>query len=257
MALGTASSIAAQRRCAGLDAWCVSPRRSVSAASRNCRKCSARICATAGPTIPNGSRRCTRSARDSGDPTRLLVGFANSAAASIARLREADAAAPISTGRSASSPAPRRSIASASGVRSASPTISTYALAQLGVPARLIDNVGGLAPEQLARAGAGDALIAISFSPYSPFTLDFAKRAQAKRRADRRRHRQRAVAARRPRRRPLRDRRKRLRLVSLARRDFLSRDDARGRRGGAADGNRRRLAPSKKRLHRLLTGSPI
>jgi DNA-binding MurR/RpiR family transcriptional regulator len=54
----------------------------------------------------------------------------------------------------------------------------TYALGQLGVPARLIDNVGGLAPEQFARAGARDALIAISFSPYSPFTVDLARRAR-------------------------------------------------------------------------------
>ena len=57
----------------------------------------------------------------------------------------------------------------------------TYALAQLGLSALLIDNVGGLGPEQLARAGPEDALIAISFSPYSPFTVDLARRA---RRAD-------------------------------------------------------------------------
>ena len=54
----------------------------------------------------------------------------------------------------------------------------TYALSQLGLPASLIDNVGGLGPEQLARADPDDALIAISFSPYSPFTVDLAKRAR-------------------------------------------------------------------------------
>ena len=54
----------------------------------------------------------------------------------------------------------------------------TYALSQLGIPASLIDNVGGLGPEQLAQAGADDALIAISFSPYAPFTVDLAKRAR-------------------------------------------------------------------------------
>ena len=53
-----------------------------------------------------------------------------------------------------------------------------YALSQLGIPASLIDNVGGLGAEQLAQAGAGDALIAISFSPYAPFTVDLAKRAR-------------------------------------------------------------------------------
>ena len=33
-------------------------------------------------------------------------------------------------------------------------------------------------PEQLARAGVDDALIAISFSPYAPFTVDIVKRAR-------------------------------------------------------------------------------
>ena len=116
-------------------------------------------------------------ARDSGDPTSLLIGFADSAAASIARLREG---------------MQRRDLDRAIGLLARAETIYclgqrrsfsvahylTYALAQLGVPARLIDNVGGLAPEQFAHADAGDALIAISFSPYSPFTLDFARRAR-------------------------------------------------------------------------------
>ena len=116
-------------------------------------------------------------ARDSGDPTSLLNGFADSAAASIARLREG---------------VERRDLDRAIGLLARAETIYclgqrrsfsvahylTYALAQLGVQARLIDNVGGLGPEQFAGAGAGDALIAISFAPYSPFTLDFAKRAR-------------------------------------------------------------------------------
>ena len=38
--------------------------------------------------------------------------------------------------------------------------------------------VGGLGPEQVTQAGAGDALIAVSFSPYAPFTVDLAKRAR-------------------------------------------------------------------------------
>jgi hypothetical protein len=50
----------------------------------------------------------------------------------------------------------------------------TNALSQLGVPASLIDNVGGLGPEALAQAGPGDALIAVSFSPYAPLTVDLA-----------------------------------------------------------------------------------
>ncbi len=117
------------------------------------------------------------SARDSGDPTNLLMGFADSAAASIARLREgvrrseldravgllAGAATIFCLGQ-------RRSFGVAHYL--------TYALAQLGLAARLVDNVGGLAPEQIARAGPKDALIAISFSPYSPVTVDLAKQAR-------------------------------------------------------------------------------
>jgi DNA-binding MurR/RpiR family transcriptional regulator len=116
-------------------------------------------------------------ARDSGDPTHLLFGFADSAAASIARLREAvqrralDRAVSLLAGaRTIHCLGQRRSFCVAHYL--------AYALSQLGIPASLIDNVGGLGAEQLAQAGAGDALIAISFSPYAPFTVDLAKRAR-------------------------------------------------------------------------------
>ncbi len=116
-------------------------------------------------------------ARDSGDPTDLLIGFADSAAASITRLREG---------------VRRRELDAAIGLLARARTIYclgqrrafsvahylTYALAQLGLSSSLIDNVGGLGPEQLAHAGADDALIAISFAPYSPFTVDLARRAR-------------------------------------------------------------------------------
>ena len=116
-------------------------------------------------------------ARDSGDPTHLLFGFADSAAASIARLREGvqrrqlDRAVNLLAGAGTiHCLGQRRSFCVAHHL--------TYALSQLGVPAALIDNVGGLGPEELAQAGAGDALVAISFAPYAPFTVDLAKRAR-------------------------------------------------------------------------------
>jgi DNA-binding MurR/RpiR family transcriptional regulator len=129
---------------------------------------------------PNYSERLKalhESARDSGDPTHLLFGFADSAAASIARLREG---------------IQRRDLDRAIGLLAGAQTIYcvgqrrafgvahylTYALGQLDLHARLVDNVGGLGPEQIARANANDALIAISFSPYSPFTVDLARRAR-------------------------------------------------------------------------------
>lgn len=116
-------------------------------------------------------------ARDSGDPTDLLIGFADSAASSIARLREA---------------VDRRDLDRAIDLLARAKTIYclgqrrsfgvahylSYALAQLDLSACLIDNVGGLGPEQIGRAGPTDALIAISFAPYSPFTVDLAKRAR-------------------------------------------------------------------------------
>jgi DNA-binding MurR/RpiR family transcriptional regulator len=127
------------------------------------------------PDYSERLRALHENARDSGDPIQLLFGFADSAAASIARLREG---------------VQRRDLERAIGLLARAHTIHclgqrrvfcvahylTYALSQLGVPASLIDNVGGLGPEQLARAGADDALIAISFSPYSPVTADLAQR---------------------------------------------------------------------------------
>jgi len=116
-------------------------------------------------------------ARDSGDPTDLLAGFADSAAASIARLRETVhrrdlemAIDLIARAHTVFCLGQRRSFSVAHYL--------SYALAQLGLSASLIDNVGGLGPEQLARAGKDDALIAISFSPYSPVTVDLARRAR-------------------------------------------------------------------------------
>ena len=116
-------------------------------------------------------------ARDSGDPINLLMGFADSAASSVARLREAvdrrdlDRAIDlIARAKTIYCLGQRRSFSVAHYL--------SYALAQLGLSAILIDNVGGLGPEQLARAGPEDALIAISFSPYSPVTIDLARRAR-------------------------------------------------------------------------------
>ena len=157
--------------------WCASPSRSASAASPTCRRCSAPTCAPAGPTIRSGLRRCTRPPATAAIRPIFWSDSPNSAAASIARLREG---------------VHRRELDSAIDILGRARTIYclgqrrafsvahylTYALAQLGLSACLIDNVGGLGPEQFARAGRDDALIAISFAPYSPVTIDLAKRAR-------------------------------------------------------------------------------
>jgi DNA-binding MurR/RpiR family transcriptional regulator len=97
------------------------------------------------PDYSERLRALHENARDSGDPTHLLFGFADSAAASIARLREG---------------VQRRELDRALGVLARARTIHclgqrrsfcvahylTYALSQLGIAASLIDNVGGLGP---------------------------------------------------------------------------------------------------------------
>jgi DNA-binding MurR/RpiR family transcriptional regulator len=49
-----------------------------------------------------------------------------------------------------------------------------YAFGKLGVRAILIDHIAQLGPEQLATATERDAVLAISFTPYSPVTADLA-----------------------------------------------------------------------------------
>ena len=128
------------------------------------------------PDYSERLRALHEGARDSGDPLHLLHGFADSAATSIANLREA---------------VRREELDKAIGLLVHAGTIYVlgqrrsfcvahylaYALAQLGVRATLVDNVGGLGPDQLANASAADALIAISFAPYSPVTVSLAQNA--------------------------------------------------------------------------------
>jgi DNA-binding MurR/RpiR family transcriptional regulator len=119
------------------------------------------------------------SARDSGDPTHLLAGFADSAAASLARLRQTVARADLERAVALLSAADTIYLI---GQRRAFPVSHylAYALAQLKVRAVLVDNAGSLGAEQMANVAPGDALIAISFAPYTPFTIEMTRRAQAR-----------------------------------------------------------------------------
>jgi DNA-binding MurR/RpiR family transcriptional regulator len=49
-----------------------------------------------------------------------------------------------------------------------------YAFAKLGVRASLVDHVAHLGPEQIALAAERDAVLAISFTPYAPITVELA-----------------------------------------------------------------------------------
>jgi DNA-binding MurR/RpiR family transcriptional regulator len=113
-------------------------------------------------------------ARDSGDPMNLLNGFADSAASSITSLREVTrredldrAIALLAKAATIYLVGQRRSFCVSHYL--------AYALAQLGVRATLIDNVGGLGPDQLALASEADAAIIVSFAPYSPVTVGLAQ----------------------------------------------------------------------------------
>jgi DNA-binding MurR/RpiR family transcriptional regulator len=129
------------------------------------------------PDYSERLRALRQNARDRGDPTHLLFGFADSATASLARLRDNvqrreldQAVALLAQARTIHCLGQRRSFCVAHYL--------TYALAQLGIKASLIDNVGGLGPEELAQANGDDALIAVSFAPYTPSTVDLATRAR-------------------------------------------------------------------------------
>ena len=119
------------------------------------------------------------SAKDSGDPTHLLAGFADSAASSLTRLRQTISRADLDRATDLLAAAQTIYLIGQRRAFSVSHYLA-YALAQLGVRAVLVDNVGSLGAEQMANARPSDALIAISFAPYTPFTIDMTRRARTR-----------------------------------------------------------------------------
>jgi len=106
----------------------------------------------------------------------LLDGFAESAIASIERLRSS--VAPSDFDRAATLLA-RADTIYLLGLRRAFPVTAylAYALGKLGFRAVLVDQVAALGPEQMAGAGKRDALVAVSFAPYTPATVELAAQA--------------------------------------------------------------------------------
>lgn len=106
----------------------------------------------------------------------LLAGFADAATASIARLQET--LNPASLQRAIEVLAAAETI-HLLGARRAFPVVAylAYALRKLGVTCQMVDQVGGLAAEQVELIGPKDAVLAISFTPYTPTTLELAARA--------------------------------------------------------------------------------
>ncbi len=104
----------------------------------------------------------------------LLDGFAESAIASIERL--CNAIGPDVLDRAAGLMAGANTIYLL-GLRRAFPVTAylAYSLGKLGMRAVLVDQVAALAPEQLAGADKRDVLVAVSFTPYTPATVELTR----------------------------------------------------------------------------------
>ena len=114
-------------------------------------------------------------AREAGGPHPLLSGFAESAMMSLERLvsqgseEDIDRAAAILA---------EAEVIYLLGMRRAFPVTVylAYALGKLGIRSVVVDHVAGLGPEQVTEATKRDALVAISFTPYTPMTVELTDR---------------------------------------------------------------------------------
>ena len=114
-------------------------------------------------------------AREAGGPHPLLSGFAESAMVSLERLvsqgseEDIDRAADILAGAE---------VIYLLGMRRAFPVTFylAYAFGKLGIRAVVVDHVAGLGPEQVTDATRRDALVSISFTPYTPMTVELTDR---------------------------------------------------------------------------------
>ena len=118
-------------------------------------------------------------APDASKPNVIFHGFCEASARSIAALQEK--LDPAALDRAVEQLAAAETIYLI-GLRRSFPIASymAYALGKLGVRAMLVDAVGGLAAEQITFAGPGDAVLAISFTPYASETVTLARAAAEK-----------------------------------------------------------------------------
>ena len=107
----------------------------------------------------------------------LLAGFANSATSSLANLRLSIRAEELESAFALLGAAQTVYLAGQKRAYSVTHYLA-YALGQLKIHAVLIDSVGGLGASQLANAGKADAMLATSFAPYSPLTVEFTHQAR-------------------------------------------------------------------------------
>ncbi len=114
-------------------------------------------------------------AREAGGPHPLLSGFAESAMVSLERLVARPSEEDIAR---AAEVLARAEVIYLLGMRRAFPVALylAYAMGKLGIRAVLVDHIASLGPEQLTQASPRDALIAISFTPYTPMTVELTDR---------------------------------------------------------------------------------
>ena len=131
------------------------------------------------PDYPERLRAITPAAPDVSGPSEFLAGFIDAAQASLTQLQ-----------RGLDIPTLERAVARLAaaqtiyvvGQRRAFPVAVyiAYALSKLGIRATLVDNVGSLGPEQAAGAGPVDAMLAVSFAPYTPTTIELCEAAHGR-----------------------------------------------------------------------------
>lgn len=109
----------------------------------------------------------------SGGSLALLDGFAEAGITSLVRLREDASGDDLEKVAGILAGARRIGLL---GQRRVFPVTSylAYACAKLGMEAQLLDNRGGLLAEEARFLGRGDALLAVSFAPYTPETIQVA-----------------------------------------------------------------------------------
>lgn len=115
--------------------------------------------------------------RASGGPhvqtTALLDGFTEAAAVSLDRMRRSVGAQDFSRAVATLAEADTIYLLGARRVFPVS-AYCAYAFGKLRIRSILIDHIAQLGPEQMAAAGERDAVLAISFTPYAPVTVDLA-----------------------------------------------------------------------------------
>jgi DNA-binding MurR/RpiR family transcriptional regulator len=109
----------------------------------------------------------------SGGSLALLDGFAEAAVASLARLREDASAKDLDKVARILADSRRIGLLGQRRVFAVTSYLA-YACAKLGIETQLLDNRGGMLAEEARYLGSDDALLAVSFTPYTPETIEVA-----------------------------------------------------------------------------------